>query len=124
VDDRARLPLCDLAPLAVFLCGARWQTALARLVHRDPRLIRRYVAGGAPISAAVSRRITELVCAKHGNQMRWIRASYLDMLGSLSSSPFRAGLLAMDGGRPAAPPPAGDRGVDATFRSSRLPRGS
>ena len=54
MDDRARLPLCDLAPLAVFLCGARWQTALARLVRRDPRLIRRYVAGGAPISAAVS----------------------------------------------------------------------
>jgi hypothetical protein len=96
VNDRARLPLCDLAPLAVFLCGARWQTALARLVHRDPRLIRRYVAGGAPISAAVSERIAQLVRDKHGNQMRLTRSFYLDMIGGLSLSPFRASLLAID----------------------------
>jgi hypothetical protein len=35
--DRARLPLADLAPLAVFLFGPRWQTALARALKRVGR---------------------------------------------------------------------------------------
>ena len=47
--DRARLLLADLEPLAVFLCGPRWQTALARRINRSPRLVRRWVAGDRPI---------------------------------------------------------------------------
>ena len=99
MDDRARLPLADLAPLAVFLFGGRWQTALARAVHRTPRMVRRWVAGEHPISRAASQRISELVRAKHDDQARWLRASYLDMIGGLTASPFRAGLLAMDVGK-------------------------
>ena len=44
VDERARLPLLDLAPLGIFLFGTRWQSALARAIHRSPRLVRRWVA--------------------------------------------------------------------------------
>jgi len=54
LDDRARLLLTDLEPLAIFLCGPRWQTALARRINRSPRLVRRWVAGDRPISMALS----------------------------------------------------------------------
>jgi hypothetical protein len=96
VNERARLPLADLAPLATFLFGPRWQTTLARAVHRSPRMVRRWAAGERPISAAASQRIVALVRDKHGRQMAWQRATYLAMIGALSASPLRAQLLAMD----------------------------
>ena len=52
-----------LEPLAIFLCGPRWQTALARRINRSPRLVRRWVAGDRPISIAASQRIIALVVA-------------------------------------------------------------
>ena len=50
--DRARLPLADLEPLAVFRCGPRWQSALARRINCSPRLVRRWVAGDRPSARA------------------------------------------------------------------------
>ena len=67
--DRARLLLADLEPLAIFLCGPRWQSALARRINRSPRLVRRWVAGDRPISVAASQRIIALVRDKHAKQM-------------------------------------------------------
>jgi 5-formyltetrahydrofolate cyclo-ligase len=96
VNERPRLLLADLVPLAVFLFGARWQTALAGAVHRSPRMVRRWAADERPISAAASQRIVALVRDKHSRQMAWQRATYLAMIGALSASPLRAQLLAMD----------------------------
>ena len=57
VNERPRLLLADLVPLAVFLFGARWQTALAGAVHRSPRMVRRWAADERPISAAASASV-------------------------------------------------------------------
>ena len=96
MNDRSRLPLCDLAPLAVFLFSHPWQTRLAHAVHRDPRLVRRWVAGECPISAVVSERIEQLVRDKHSDQMRGTRAAYRNMIAGLSDTAIRGRLLAMD----------------------------
>ena len=93
--DRARLLLADLEPLAIFLCGPRWQSALARCIHRSPRLVRRWVAGDRPISVAASQRIIALVRDKHSQQMARARAVYLGMVGGLSP-PISAQLMAID----------------------------
>ena len=88
MGDRARLLLADLEPLAVFLCGPRWQTALARRINRSPRLVRRWVAGDRPIDLdqLAERRpaaaqpgarvsIVDPPCAVHGaNTARAARA--------------------------------------------------
>jgi hypothetical protein len=50
---------------------------------------------------------------KHGEQMRRLRASFLDMVGSLSDSPIKARLLAMD---------LGQLQVDYQLRRAALPR--
>ena len=96
MNDRSRLPLCDLAPLAVFLFSHPWQTRLAHAVHRDPRLVWRWVTGECPISAVVSERIEQLVRDKHSDQMRWTRAAYLNMIAGLSDTAIRGRLLEMD----------------------------
>jgi hypothetical protein len=93
--DRARLLLADLEPLAIFLCGPRWQTALARCINRSPRLVRRWVAGERPISAAASQRIIALVRDKHSREMARARVVYLGMVGGLSP-PISAQLMAID----------------------------
>lgn len=121
MDERARLPLLDLAPLGIFLYGPRWQSALARDVHRTPRMVRRWVAGERPISVDASRLIAELVRNKHAHQMRWIRASYLGMVTGLSTSVFRAGLLAMDAGEVSAAPRPVWRSDDATAKREDAP---
>jgi hypothetical protein len=101
VAHRARLLLTDLEPLAIFLCGPRWQSALARRINRSPRLVRRWVAGDRPISIAASQLIIALVVAKHAEQMAWVRIVYVGMVGSLSP-PIADRLMAIDLG-PAAP---------------------
>src|SRR6516162_8829700 len=95
LDDRARLLLTDLEPLAVFLCGPRWQSALARRINRSPRLVRRWVAGDRPISVAASQRIIALVRDKHAQQMAQARTVYLGMVGGLNP-PISARLMAID----------------------------
>jgi hypothetical protein len=93
--DRARLLLADLEPLAIFLCGPRWQSALARRINRSPRLVRRWVAGERPISAAASQRIIALVRDKHSREMARARVVYLGMVGGLSPR-ISARLMAID----------------------------
>jgi hypothetical protein len=69
---------------------------LAAVLKRTPRLVRRWVAGERPISAAASDLITELVRDRHSSQMRRTRSTYLNMVDALTPSSFRARLLAMD----------------------------
>jgi hypothetical protein len=59
-------------------------------------LVRRWVAEDRPIRVTASQQIEELVRAKHGQQMRRLRALYLDMIGSLSDTEVRGRLMAMD----------------------------
>jgi hypothetical protein len=79
----------------------------------NPRLInqRRAMAGNANgvqrgVAPQRQKKAPRQVAAAPRNPSGSIRASYLDMIGGLSASPFRARLLAMDGGRPAARHPA------------------
>jgi hypothetical protein len=75
-----RLTTGDLEVLGIFMYGPRWQCALARAVHRNDRLVRRWVAEERPVSIAASRLIENLTRDKHGEQMRRLRAHYLDMI--------------------------------------------
>src|SRR5205807_2306339 len=74
----------------------RWQCALARAIHRDDRLVRCWVAEDRPVSLAASRLIETLTRDKHSDQMRRLRAWYLDMIAGLSATELRGRLLAMD----------------------------
>jgi hypothetical protein len=91
----ARLLTSDLVIIGVFLYGPRWQTPLARALHRSTRLVR-YWKAGRPLSKAVSTAIEALVRNKHGDQMRRTRAYYLDMIATLSDSTIKGRLLTMD----------------------------
>lgn len=91
-----RLAVGDLETLGIYLFGPRWQTALAHAIGRSDRQVRRWVARDRPVSAQASRRIEELVRAKHGRQMRRLRANYLDMIAGLTDTGSKARLLAMD----------------------------
>lgn len=92
----SRLHSSDLLVLGVFLYGTRWQSQLARALHCSDRLVRHWKAGTRPISVKASRRIEDLVVAKHSAQMRRTRAYYLDMIGSLTETKTREHLLMMD----------------------------
>jgi hypothetical protein len=91
-----RLQSCDLEILGIFLFGPRWQCPLARAIHRDDRLVRRWVAEERPVSIAASEMIEKLTRNKHGDQMRRLRANYLNMIGSLTDTQIRARLMTMD----------------------------
>jgi hypothetical protein len=58
--------------------------------------VRRWVAEERPVSIDVSRRIEQLVRAKHGQQMKRVHSFYLEMVTSLSDSAIRGRLLTMD----------------------------
>jgi hypothetical protein len=58
--------------------------------------VRRWVAGELFVSIQASRLIEELVRSKHGEQMRRLRAGYLNMIAGLTDSGIRGRLLAMD----------------------------
>jgi hypothetical protein len=103
-EPMPRLLACDLEILGIFLFGPRWQCPLARAIHRDDRLVRRWLAEERPVSIAASRLIETLARDKHGEQMRRLRASYLNMIESLSDTAIRGRLLAMDLGAPAGRP--------------------
>jgi hypothetical protein len=91
-----RLHSSDLEVLGPFLFGPRWQRPLARALRRSDRLVRYWKSGQRPVIIAASARIEELVCSKHGERMRWLHATYLDMIAGLSDSAIRVRLLAMD----------------------------
>ena len=109
--DRARLPLADLEPLAVFLCGPRWQTALARRINRSPRLVRRWVAGDRPIDLdkLAERRPAAASAGRQGFHRRSSLCGAQSQHGP--SGPSRgppAGLEWLEGrGEPASACPAG-----------------
>ena len=91
-----RLSSEDLLILGIYLFGPRWQSAMARAIHRNDRLVRRWVAQDKPVSLYASRLIEKLVRDKHGSQMRLTRSVYLAMIASLSNKGVRGRLLAMD----------------------------
>ena len=95
-DAPTTLSRGDLETVGIFLFGARWQSALARAIHYNPRQVRRWIAGEIAVSIHASRRIEALTRERHSHQMRQLRASYLAMITSLSDTPMRARLLAMD----------------------------
>jgi len=80
-----RLAANDLETLGIYLFGPRWQRPLARAKHSD-RLVRYWKSEKRPVSIAASRQIEALVRAKHGRQMRRIRAYYLDMVATLTAA--------------------------------------
>jgi hypothetical protein len=84
-----RLTAGDLKVLGTFLFGPRWQCALARAIGRSDRQLRRWVAGELLVSIQASRLIEELVRSKHGEQMRRLRAGYLNMIAGLTDSGIR-----------------------------------
>jgi len=95
-DAPTTLSRGDLKVLGIFLFGVRWQSALARAIHYNDRQIRRWVAGETAVSIHATRLIEALTRDRHSHQMRRLRASYLTMIASLSDTPMRARLLAMD----------------------------
>jgi hypothetical protein len=65
-----RLAADYLETLGVYLFGPRWQSALARAIHRSDRLVRRWVAEESEVSVYASSRIEQLTRDKHSDQMR------------------------------------------------------
>jgi hypothetical protein len=86
----------DLATLGIYLFGPRWQSAMARAIHRSDRLVRRWVAEDSLVSIVASATIEQLVREKHGRQMKYLRATYLNMIASLSDTALKGRLLTMD----------------------------
>src|SRR5262249_6957212 len=76
--------------------GPRWQCPLARAIGCDDRLVRRWVAEERPVSVRASRLIEAMTRDKHREQMRRLRAHYLDMIAALADTGIRNRLLAMD----------------------------
>jgi hypothetical protein len=58
--------------------------------------VRSWKSGQRPVSIVASARVEELVRSKHGEQMRRLRTTYLDMIAGLSDTTIRGRLLAID----------------------------
>jgi hypothetical protein len=69
---------------------------MARAIHCNARLVRYWVAQERPISLKASKQIERLTRDKHVDQMRRLRAIYLNMIGELCDTGIRARLLAID----------------------------
>jgi hypothetical protein len=59
-----RLTAGDLETLGTFLFGPRWQSALARAIHYNPRQVRRSVAGETAVSIHATRLIEALALCR------------------------------------------------------------
>jgi hypothetical protein len=64
-----RLTAGDLETLGTFLFGPRWQSALARAIHYNPRQVRRSVAGETAVSIHATRLIEALALCR--SLFRW-----------------------------------------------------
>jgi hypothetical protein len=93
-----RLHPDDLELLGIYLFGPRWQTALARAIGRDPRLVRRWVAAQRQVSHHASARIVALTLDKHKARIGRINADFLYMVASLCDVGAKECLLQGTGG--------------------------
>jgi hypothetical protein len=84
----------ELRMLATYLFGPRWQSALARELRINLRLVQRWAAGDRPVSTRLSRQIAELVARRHAQRARQVRERYVAMAESLNPS-LQAALLAL-----------------------------
>jgi len=84
---------CDLDQLGAFLFGPRWQTALAHALHRDPRLVRRWMAGDRQATRYSVLAIEELIRTTQVKRMRNCNATFLDMVAGQSNPAVRGRLL-------------------------------
>jgi hypothetical protein len=87
------LSAADLGMLGCYLYGRRWQTALARELPVDPRLVRRWAAGERPVSTRYAAVIIALVSARHRRRLAALHAHFLAMVDSLGSPEVRLALL-------------------------------
>lgn len=91
-----RLQPDDLELLGIYLFGPRWQSALARAIHRDPRLVRRWKGAQRQVSRSASTLIEALCRDKHEARMRRTNTSFLLMVASLEDPELKGRLLGMD----------------------------
>jgi hypothetical protein len=82
----------DLARLGCFLYGRRWQTALARAIPVDPRLVRRWFKGDRPVSPRCALIVVELACERHRGRIAALEARYQAMAASLAGAAVRGRL--------------------------------
>jgi DNA-binding transcriptional regulator YdaS (Cro superfamily) len=83
----------ELAMLAVFLFGARWQAALARLIAVDRRLVGRWAAGERRVSARCSMLIIAAARERHRARLAALEDRFA-MIAAALSEPVRRALLA------------------------------
>jgi len=88
-----RLDPSDLEQLGTYLFGPRWQTALAHAVHRDPRLVRRWLAGGRKVTRHSAMLVEAMVRETYAKRMRRPNADFLLMVAGLGNAALRGRLL-------------------------------
>jgi hypothetical protein len=88
-----RLKACDLELVGHYLFGPRWQTALARALRRDPRLVRYWVASQRQVPRFAREQIERLLTQKHEQRMQRANAAFLHMVAGLSDGGVKERLL-------------------------------
>jgi hypothetical protein len=88
-----RLKACDLELVGRYLFGPRWQTALARALRRDPRLVRYWVASQRQVPRFAREQIERLLTEKHEQRMQRANAAFLHMIAGLSDVGVKERLL-------------------------------
>ena len=86
-----RLEPSDLEQLGTYLFGPRWQTALAHAVHRDPRLVRRWLAGGRKVTRHSAMLVEAMVRETYAKRMRRPNADFLLMVAG-QPAPHQSGI--------------------------------
>src|ERR1700751_2838274 len=90
------LPPSDLEQIGAYLFGPRWQSALAHAVHRDPRLVRRWLAGDRQATRHTAELIEALAKGKHAERLRRPNTDFLMMVAGLSNAARKIRLLDKD----------------------------
>lgn len=85
----------DLTLLGMYLFGPRWQTQLARALHRSPRLVRYWVAAQKEIPRHARERIAALLLKKHDNRVLFEQRNFLHLISVISDREMKEHLLGM-----------------------------
>ena len=84
----------DLALVGRYLFGPRWQTQLARALHRTPRLVR-YWAAGRLVPRHACERIAALMLQKQESRLRFDSSNFLYVVAGLKDREMKEQLLGM-----------------------------
>jgi|SRR6516162_2320117 hypothetical protein len=87
------LPPHDLEQLGTYIFGPRWQTALGHALHRDPRLVRRWLAGDRHATRHASELIEALALGRHAERLRRPNTDFLLMVAGLSNGARKMRML-------------------------------